>query len=502
MDSNKVIKSIIITVIFASLLSSFSNLYAQHRGDNLSFQGLIYKDNLSASSSAMGGAVTAIAGDISSLFYNPSGLTGIDKIQFSINGSQNDRQWWENQNYWPDRAGVEIPMYLEGLYIPLHANSGRWNYEIFKDSNYVVNAPKLGLDSYDKAAAAWTKSKREIGLKNVAIALPFNLLNTKIVAAVSYLRNSINDYDRNDTYLKPFINSYDYENSPIRTVNGIDTLVMDWNRFLRQRTGIMNNIVAGLSAEVFENVSVGVGAKIQNGKSDDLQTLVRVGDFHLMDAQKFKFYFVDSSTIVSGTSKYSSAKFNLGTMISISKVKIGLNVDLPYTLNRDWSYTQTISGADTAVKPLSGTDKVKMPVVVNFGASFQPVNTFLFSINYEYAPYSKASFSIASNDTAFRKWTDQNTLSFGLKYDWSEMISLLAGYRVIPEVFVPDGAAVRDRGPWSNSYNLGISVNTEYGRIDLAYEYRAMRYYDSYYTNTNFNVDNNSSLMVGLTYSF
>ena len=501
MDSNKVLKLLITTVIFVSLISPTGKLQAQHRGDNLSFQGFGYKDNITTNASAMGSAMTAVAGDVSSLFFNTAGLSRIDNIQISINGSQNNRQWWENQNYWPNRACVELPLYLEGLYIPLRENSGRWNYEMYKDSNYIINAPQLGLDSYDKAAADWTNYKKEMGLKNVSIAVPFSLMDQKLVAGVSYLRTSINDYDRNDTYLYPFVNSYDYEQT-IKTVNGIDTLVMDWNRFLRQRTGAMNNIVAGLSTEIVKNVMVGVGAKIQNGKSDDFQSLVRVGDFHLIDAQKFKFFFVDSSTNTIGTSKYSSVAFNLGAMVEISKMKMGLKVDLPYTYTRDWNYTKTISGADTSIQLMSGKDKVNVPAVFNVGISFQPANSFLFSFNYEFAPYSKTTFELASADTALRKWTDQNTIAFGIKYDWSDVITLMAGYRAIPEVFVPDGAAIRDKGPGANSYNFGISANTFLGRIDLAYEYRAMRYYDSYYTNTNFVVENNSTIMMGITYSF
>jgi long-subunit fatty acid transport protein len=503
MNRNKIFKSILITLTFVLLICSSATLIAQHRGDNLSFQGLTYKDNLSTKASAMGSAYTAVAGDISSLFYNSAGLARVDNFQITLNINQSNRNWRENQNWNTDRQFTNLPIYLEGLYIPLRENSGRWDYEIYKDSiDYIVNNPQLGVDSYDEAAADWKNTLNKFGFKNLAVAVPFYLGERKFVAAASYLSNNINDFDRNETFLSPTLTSYDYEEF-IKVVNGIDTLNVKWNRYLRQRTGSMNNIIAGLSSEVFENVMVGIGVNVQIGQSDDYQSLVRFGDFHLIDAQKFKFYFVDTSTVISGTSDYNSASFNIGAIVELGKLKLGLKIDLPYSLSRDWNYTvQQIGDSTTTTETTSGTDEVQLPAIYNFGLSFQPVNNFLISFNYEYAPYSNAEFSFADGDTTFRHWVDQNSLGIGMEYKMFDFLSLLAGFRSIPEVFVPDGAAIKDKGPGSDSYNFGISVNTFIGRFDLAYEYRKLKYYDQYYSNTNYVFESNSSLMFGFTYLF
>ena len=506
MVNNRKYKLVKIIVMFAIFIFTPAILEAQHRGDNLSFQGLAYQDNLSTFSSSMGGAMIAVPGDISSLFYNTAGLAKINKFQISISGSQYNRQWRENQNYWSNRVMLELPMYLEGLYIPLPENNGKMNYDIFKDSgsNYYLISPQLGKDPYDESAADWKNSKKLSGIKNASIAAPFNFLDAKFVVAASYLRNSINDFDRNDTYLNPFFSSYDYEQNIVREVTGLgkDTLLVHWSRFTRQRTGFMNNIHTGIAAELLENIMFGAGVNIMTGNSDDFQSLVRVGDFLLRDAQQFYFSYIDSAAVTNGSSKYSSIKGSLSTMITLNAVKLGLKIDLPYTLKRDWNYTQQVKGADTSIQYASGRDQVVMPLVYSLGISFQPVETFLVSFSYELAPYSKAKFSIASMDSSYRKWTDQNTLAFGLKYDMSNLISLMAGYRTIPEVFVPDGAAIRDKGPGSNSYNFGLTLNTDYGRVDFAYEYRVLKYYDSYYSNTNYAFESNSTLMMGITYSF
>lgn len=88
-----------------------------------------------------------------------------------------------------------------------------------------------------------------------------------------------------------------------------------------------------------------------------------------------------------------------------------------------------------------------------------------------------------------------------MEYKMFSFLSIMAGYRSVPEVFIPDGAAIKDRGPISNSYNIGLSVNTFLGCFDIAYEYRSMKYYDSYYSNANYVFERTTNILIGYTYS-
>lgn len=501
----KFIRILNVSVFFFALCLTFlsSSVKAQHRGDNLAFQGLTYKENIDVKSAAMGGAFTAVSGNISSLFFNTAGLASLEEFTISINVGQYNRQWRENQNYYANRQFVTLPFYLEGLYIPLRENNGMFDGNLYKDTaKFLLALPKLGFDVYDEEVAQWKNTKSEFGLKNISVALPFEIGDKKIVVAASYYKTVINDYDRNDTYLSPMITSYDYETDFKRIVNGVDTLNLKWSRFLRQRYGSMNNITAAVSSELFENVAIGLGVKIQNGETDDLMSLNRAGDIHLIDAQKFKFFFVDYSKEIKGISKFSSTAFNLGAIVNINRISLGLKIDLPYTLTREWNYTTVEKGEKNSSNNISLKDVAKMPAVYNFGISIRPIDKFLISFSYESAPYSKASFEFGAPDTTFRQWVDQNIISFGLEYKMYSFLTLMAGYRTIPEVFIPDGAAIKESGPLTNSYNVGFSVTTFLGRIDLAYEYRIMKYYDSYYSNANYAFEANSSLLVGFTYSF
>lgn len=180
------------------LLLVGSVLIAQHRGDNLSLQGLSSKNDVSVKASAMGGAYTAVTGDMASLFFNPAALVKLKQIQVSVSANYFSKQWRENQNYRPDRYFVTLPFYLEGLYVPDPANNGKWDYQLAQDTlyNYNVKEPELGLDSYSEEAADWKKDKNDFGFNNITVALPFELAGQKFAAAVSFNRNNnFNDYE-------------------------------------------------------------------------------------------------------------------------------------------------------------------------------------------------------------------------------------------------------------------------------------------------------------------
>jgi long-subunit fatty acid transport protein len=149
----------------------------------------------------------------------------------------------------------------------------------------------------------------------------------------------------------------------------------------------------------------------------------------------------------------------------------------------------------------NGIDEVDIPAVFNFGISFKPVSNFTAAIDYEYAPFSEAKFKMNNADVNQRNYVDRHTLKVGIEYMPVDYLSILAGYRNIPSTFVPDGAAVIDKGPDANSITGGISVHTFLGRFDLAYEYRSLKYYDSYFSNTNYVTQSYSNIMFGLLYS-
>ncbi|MDR3610376.1 MAG: hypothetical protein P4L27_07440 [Ignavibacteriaceae bacterium] len=495
------LKELKLTLIFALIFVYSGSFFAQHRGDNLSFQGTTSTNLLGVKALAEGGAFTAQTGDLSSLFYNPAGLSDIEKIQINVAGDYNTTLWREHQEWRPDRLFVTLPFYLSGL-APLDPKyDGQLDTARFRDPNYVVKSPKLGLDPYSKEAADWNKNQNKFALSYFAAALPFTLFDHKFGAAVSFNRQNISDYDRNDTYLDPYIGYFGYGAIPL--VNGQDTLVFSWSKFYRQRVGYLYNIPLGIGCEIIQNLKFGVGANISWGSSTDYQALSRIGNFTLIDVQKFKFSHVYYDVETNGESKYNSMSFNLGLVYSFDRVNAAVRVELPYTLTRKWNYTTVTTDSSSSIsRNDAGTDKLKFPAIITFGVSFNPIDKVIISFDYEYAPLSKTEFSLSRLDSTFYNLADRNSYRFGIEYKPVRWLSLLAGYQNVPELFIPDGAANKERGPAWDSYSFGLSVSVLYGRIDVAYEWKQLKFYDSYYSNTNYQMEISNNISLGYSYSF
>jgi hypothetical protein len=488
----------VFTFFICILLSAA--VYSQHRGDRLSFQGVNLDNDYSVTSLGMGNAFTSLSGDVSAVFSNPAGLTGINNLQVTVGGSNVSRYWRENQDYRPDRFFVTLPFYLEGLYVPDPANNGEWDHVVAGDSlPYNVNLPRLGLDPFSKEAADWEKDLTESLFNNIAIAYPFYFYNTQFVVSAAYNRSLIWDYDRNDTYLDPHP-GYDLYGKVSR-VNGLDTVVLQWSKYLRNRTGFMNNIFAAFAVNLHENVKIGVGGKYIWGNSDDLLSLNRVGSFDLIRENRFRFYYQNNTFNQTGTSDFSGMQMNAGLIINLNKLKIGFNADLPYTLKREWSLVETVGDSAAISNNISGIDEADIPASFTLGISLSPVDDLIVSFDLKKTSYSSTEFKLASADTLFRGWSDQNIIRFGAQYKAGKILTLRAGYRNIPELFIPDGAAFNDEGPVAESFTGGLSLSFFFGRFDFAYEYRRMKYYDSYYSNTNYVLESASRFMAGFSYN-
>ncbi len=472
---------ILLTLVFLPAL-----ITAQHRGDNLSFQGFFHQTEPGVRAMAMGGAYLASTGDAASIFYNSAGLSDIESFTFSISGNSHSQIWRENQDYRPNRIYWTMAFYLEGLYIPDPANNGLNDYEIVaEDTNYVVAEPPLGLEPYSEEAADWQKQLDKIGLNNVVLAYPFSIAEQKFVISAAYRYNRILDYDRNITYLDPHIGFDAYGIMP-RVVTGVDTF--SWSRFTRDRSGDMTSIAGALAYELNDNLKLGVGVSSMTGSSNDYQALERVGTFEIEANNVFRFTYDTVDAYSAGTSDFNALQFDLGVIYKFERISFALNYKLPYTMTRDWNYTDTFSDtAGTNTASISGKDEVEIPGTFSFGVRITPIDWFTFALDYQSTPYSKTKYNYSwENDTA-REQVDQSILKFGAEFRVADYLSLMAGYRDIPATFVPDGAAIKDRGPSAKGYTFGASVFLDkFGRIDIAYEYRRLRYYDSYFSNTNY----------------
>ncbi|MBD3376057.1 hypothetical protein GF406_13555 [candidate division KSB1 bacterium] len=488
-----------------------STAFAQHRGDDLAFQGIDELRDYDVQAMAMGNAYTSLSGELASLFYNPAGLATLDRFAISVSVNTFEKKWHENQEYRPNRLFVTLPFYLEELYIPdpTHIDTltglPMWDSDLAIDSSYQVQLPETGLQPFSEQAADWVNQEKGMVLNSVAFAYPLEVMKKGLVLSAAYKNNyNVLDFDRNETYLDPHL-GYTKYNMPER-VSGLDTIRVNWYRYMRQRTGNFHTARVGLGVELSKQVQIGFGMTILNGETEDVQSLDQHGYFDLADQNRFRFGYALSSTQYSGTSTFSSVSANIGGIYHFENFALGVNVLLPRTLTREWDYSQTVtdsSGSKTLNR--TGTDEMSLPPQFTFGFHLTPSDIFLFSLDYQFTPFSNAEFDFAdaNTDTTHNAWVDQHILRFGAQFKLLDYLTLLGGYQYIPQTFVPDGSAFRDRGPAANSYSMGLSLDLyDWGRIDVSYEMRKLRYYDQYSSNTNYNVIDLNNLSIGYSYMF
>lgn len=483
-------------------------LTAQNRGNALGFQGIENVSMLSAKSAGLGEAYTAMSGDINALFYNPAGLSSIKALQISLNTQGLTQSWRENQEYRPNRRFFTLPFYLERLYIPDPSNNGRWDHEVFfeglLDTSYVVSRPDTGLDPYSEDAANWKKTLNESGICNLSVALPFSVGTVSLTFAAGIAINSpVYDYDRNETWLDPHIAYIEYDLIP--QVDGSDTVRMNWFDFERSRSGSANNFYGALSGNIFPWLSAGFGIEYSTAETDDQLNKNKIGYFDLYYENQFMYSYDTLDIKYEGTSTFNSLKTNLGLLVKKDNISVGFRVNFPYTIQRDFSYEKSETDTlGTTITEVSGTEKVKVPVGFSVGLVLNPAEKFLMTLDWSTMPYSNATWTWEESlEGEQREWANQQLLRFGLEVRPVELLSLRGGYQTISQVFIPDGAARTDKGPEREIWSLGIGVHIgKWGTLDATFLYSNLRYYDQYFSNTNYVTDQSRHWVFGYTYNF
>lgn len=494
-----------LTKIFTLILLLGITLLGQHRGDKLSFQGLNDVNGTGVKAAAMGGADVANVGDLSSIFSNPAGLASIKNYKISINANTFKKKWWENQDYRPNRQFTNLSFILDGLYIPNPENNGKWDYDaFFDDSTYTVKDPALGLDPYSEEASVWKNIESDFIFNNLAFAIPFEIEEIPVVISGAYSQqNNIIDYDRNTTYLDPHIGFNGYAPVEERVTSAEDSVRVNWFDYMRAKKGDLKQITAAVSSELTDYLNLGFGVNIISGESDDIYSLNKIGYFDLIGgANSFQYSYDTLNTNIQGTSKYNGMNFSIGATFKVNRINFGVRINTPFTMEREWNYRSVVFNPDSSkTNNLNGVDEVKLPTTYAIGISFNPIDEFRVAFDLEKANYSKAEFTIENPDSNSKSWADQTIIRAGVEYTILDIITILAGYRNKTELFIPDGAAIKDSGPNATTYSIGLSLNIDMVRLDVAYESRSMKYYDSYFSNTNYNTQTYSNLLFGCTIS-
>jgi opacity protein-like surface antigen len=398
---------------------------------------------------------------------------------------------------------------MENLYTPPEEFNGIWSDSLGNPFGLSwdpadFRTPVTGADPYSEEASDNENTISNVGLNNIAAAYPFQVFDYNVVVSAAYsFSYGSADYDWNGDHLDPhWGTSVSLEDAAPQD----STVRANWDVYTRERSTGTNTIKGGLGVELSEMFQVGVGVTAFMGSTDDDMVLDRIGYFNFIQAGDiWSFSYEDYSQITSGTSDFSATAFNVGGMITFKNLNLGFNLQLPYTIERNWNYNRvTTLAGDRTTEPIQGIDKMKMPLGYNLGIKFKPSESLSIQVDYELKPYSSAEFETTSelqDDPNRPVWKDQHTISAGVEFKVIENLSLLAGYRSRTTAFIPYGVANRDKGFPVESYTAGLSYQIFIGSLDLAYEFRSLKYYDVYFTSRNYTKVTSNNFLVGYTIS-
>ena len=477
---------------------------SQGNGDPLGFQGLSSLNVFSAQALAQGNTSIAQTGDVTSLLNNPAGLGDINRLQISITGKSSHWKQHENQYWTESRLHPLLPAILDGRYVPDPQYNGM-TADVLVDSmspdDYAT--PVIGYDQFSPEVADWKDNySSQSPLNNISVAIPLKIMGKSLVLAAGMARRyDIYEYDRNDTYLNPHFGD---RTNPVIS-EAPYSMVMNWFKYERMRVGGINELTAGLALKLSDHLQLGLSMQNLKGESDDHLEMDKVGYFLFPTTTIFAFTYDTMTVVQSGNSTYSGSSIKFGVLFNYEQFDLGFCITSPYTITRDWNYTIV----DTITTNINGQDQMGLPITIALGTKIEPKDRLSISFDIGFIPYSQTKFSytdttfnntIIQLDTTRLNWVDQTTFGIGMKYGITPGISVMTGYRSVPEVFIPNRAAFRHKGPEMQSVSAGIGVTFPSGQIDLGYEYRFLKYYDSWESNLNYVLKTENHLAISLRF--
>ena len=493
-------------VRFVISLLLLSILVGQHRGDEIGFQGveLLYNHSYKSGFSGMPNSIAS--NSLSEIFRNPASLASLKKFKISSQNGSFEKLWRERQDYRPNRQLVTMSFILDGLYTPDINYDGWYDHEAFlDDTTYLVNDPELGLDVFSEKAADWQREDSWKNKNSLLIGLPFKLLGKPFVVS-AYLGNNsfIFDYDRNQTNLTPHPAWDGYNDLPDRVTGAEDSVRITWSNYERSRSGPLQSYVVSFSYGITDRLSLGLSYNKIIGDSEDIQKMKTIGHFDLIDGYNtYKFRYDSLLVEKKGRSQFDLSYYNLGIIINHESIQFGVNFLLPHSINREWNYGLTTKSTDsTTVDEIKGNEMMEISYVTTYSIYFRPHEKFAFSSAITKIPFSDAEFDYSRDSLAYTNWVDQNQFSFGMSYWLFPKTIINAGIKIDSKPFIPDGNAFQDTGPLTKSIVFGIEKQLFFGTLNVAYEMNSLKYYDVYFSNTNWAYEGSRRIYFDFTVFF
>jgi hypothetical protein len=484
---------------------------AQGYGLPLTFQGLSQTTTASAASRGSGGITFGIQSDVSFMFQNPSSLTSLKSIQFSLGGVQRSNYSYQEQHY----SGVQGTSALAPL---LEGTTGSLPDP---DTNAFYGGVKVTLrtqaDSvqrpFDAIGPNWNRSASKSQPIQFFGAVPFSVDGLKIVGGIGVVEYAnLNWYFGNNNAMSPSVLSV--LNGTIATA-GLDRnpYASQWYQYYQQREGSIYGYGAALSALIAERLSVGVSGMYLKGSTDDKEVQVGRGRMLFFTSSMRLDRPGTTSYQKTGTSDYSGMEFGLSAQYTSRYLTVGISVKPPTTISRDYSgsFTQDsvalskkyLSKIDSVTIHTSGTigthDEIILPVRGTFGFGFRLRENLVLGLSYEIRPFASAQYSGKTGGTA-NPWLSCSILHVGGEYAASSWLTLRGGVSNYQETYQPLTAGIRGEPVNYPIYGVGASLRIANGTLNLTYEYADMKYVDTWSNSVSINRQISNSIVASFSY--
>jgi long-subunit fatty acid transport protein len=454
-----------ISLLIFAILSVFMGVTAQNADDALRYSQIFYGGT--ARFMSMGGAFTALGGDLSAISLNPAG-TGVFRSS-------------------------EISLTPQLVY---NSTSSLWNNSASKDVSSVFNLSQIGIVSNILSTG------KDKGLVNLNIAYSYNRTNnfTENITISGISNNSsMADYwvsrangnskmeipdDAWAAYQTYLIDTLSGSNNSYGTVfsrygdNSFSTYGQEIKR-------VITNV--GYTGEHSFSIGANFSNKFYLGTTLGISSLRYTGHLEHFESDvanviyDFKSFTYTDHLEASGT----GFSLKIGTIIKpVEFLRIGLALQSPTVYRITENYYDNISSHfDTQVdgidhyeytnNPSSYKYTLTTPLRANAGIALQIKKRAIISADYEFVDYSMSQFSKAIDDQSFSSenssiremYKTASNIRLGAELRLSN-IYLRGGYSYYGKAFKP---SENNKDLDYNSLSFGIGMRHQNYYLDLAF---------------------------------
>lgn len=463
---------------------------AQSDPGMLTFEGLHRMDVHSVSARAFGGVSVGVRGDAALMFVNPSAMHGLQGLTVSFGGYRLSGDRSQVQQFAPVRYYPNLSLLLEDLTDAIPD----------PDPDLIGFTPADSVQRpLDDIGPDWSQSTSRTLPLEATVAVPLTLGSVDLVAGAGFVQFANLDHIwQNNNILDPGV--LEQRPLPILRPTDDDPVIADWYQAVREREGSIRGYGGSVAAH-FDGPGLTIGASglLLGGATDDFHRRVNRGELTFF-ANEFRADTLLGGLQSIGTSDFSGAQFTVSATLHGENVSLGVAVDLPSTITREWS--MNVEG-DTSGVPISttmsGEDEFDLPLRGSIGLMLRPRDRLNIGLEYELRPYDEAVFRSGGSET--RPWTTARLFRVGTSYELASWLTLSGGIRGEAETFVPDGSAFVDDPVTYRVYSAGLGVHWMGVRWDVAYEYSDMVYQDIWGSAISDNSDVRHTVLTSISYT-